>query len=170
MNMLNAAEEKELKDFLGKKKILMIEDHYSTIKGHIKVLNKFLGEERIDVSSTLSDAFDKFKHHIDDYSFIFIDLNLPRPTNLDSELANLLERLRPSGMNEGQALGLWLDDNKADKKYMYFSVVPSVKEEYMQDYPKQLEIKVMDKACGIDNFLTILYQQCKLAFSSTAKN
>ena len=117
------------------KKVLFVEDRTAAISDYIEYLQE---DKRIDVEVcySIEQAFDSIQDG-EIFDFIIIDLNNPP---IPEALKKYKKRLNQMDLNEGQALGLWLDDEYSKIPYVYLSVMPIVMDDELQE-----QIEVLDK-------------------------
>lgn len=122
------------------KRVLMADDRPDAIK----FVKDHLEEKgaTVEVELTLGNALNKLK--TEKFDLALIDLNLPP---IPDELKPNIEKLRMRGynLNQGQTLGVWLDEKKPNVKYAYITAYP-IAFDARGDVPNQKNIKILDKS------------------------
>jgi CheY-like chemotaxis protein len=123
-----------------RKHFLIVDDRSDTTK----FLKDHLEKEgaQVECEQTLANALDRLEK--EQFDLALIDLNVPPiPEKLKPNISRL--RMRGSTLNQGQTLGVWLDDNKPNTKYAYLTSFP-IAFDYRGDVPKQKSIEILDKS------------------------
>ncbi len=136
----------DIKDIerLKGKRFLFVDDRKSAISYY----QKELGVTGQDITSkranSLEDALKMLKNAEGNeqlFDIVLIDLHIPP---IPDELASYAKQLRYdwTKLNEGQTLGLWLEENHPNLPYAYLTVVPDVMDRSLDS---QTNIQLIDK-------------------------
>lgn len=109
-----------MNDFAGKR-VLIADDRPDTMD----FLEDYLKKQGVTVerSGNLTIAYKALKTEQQQFDLTLIDLNLPPiPPDLQPNIKKL--KMRGYTLNQGQTLGVWLDDNQPKTKYAYLTAYP----------------------------------------------
>jgi hypothetical protein len=135
-----------LKDRLGNKPILLMDDEYYTVGDYQLRLNDIgVGSEHAE---TLDRALEMILTAPDKYGLALLDLKMPSAKNstLQSVAGEL--QLTPTSMNHGRCLGLHLWKQRATLKlrYCYISSVPQLYGQHHGEFDGQNADFILNKS------------------------
>ncbi|WP_353572936.1 hypothetical protein [Candidatus Albibeggiatoa sp. nov. BB20] len=126
-----------MSDIRGKK-ILIAEDRIETVQYLIDALKA--EDAVVKYVQNLTDAYTHLnKNQVD---LALIDLNIPP---IPDELKEYVQKLKIRGntLNQGQTLGVWLDEKKPNIKYAYLTAFPIALD--TRTVKSQKNITILDK-------------------------
>ncbi len=133
---MNARIDQSNTDILKGKRILFVEDHPQTLDFFIEELEEVVDGIKITQAPTLSEAVSKLSAQDNKFALVVIDLHMPG--DFPQELRVFAERIAPD-LNQGQTLGLWLDETHKSIPYIYLSSVPDAYNRNGGDKPAEKE-------------------------------
>ena len=130
---------------LHDKRILFVEDRAHTVRVYRDELLRLKAVTQL--AENMGDAVDKLESQ-KKFDLLLIDLNIPP---LPESLMEYGRKLRKLELNEGQALGMWLDDRHPDLPYAYLTAVPVVLDAQLGW--RQKYIKLISKTNDVEDFI-----------------
>jgi CheY-like chemotaxis protein len=139
----------ELKEHLEGKKILFVDDRFSSIGAYSEILQDNYGVQTAS-AITLQEALDKLKEN--SFDLVLIDLNI---NPLPDDLKNYREQFKSFMLNNGQTLGMWLSEHQPKTPYAYLSALPG---DCDTKPANQAEIEIISKSYSLTAFPQKVYE------------